>query len=43
MKPFGELISLEEAQQIIDKHVTPLTRTESVFIDQAWGVYPPNI
>lgn len=37
MKPFGELISLEEAKQIIDRHITTLERTESIPIDQALG------
>ena len=37
MKPFGELISLEEAKQIIDRHITKLERTESISIDQALG------
>jgi molybdenum cofactor synthesis domain-containing protein len=37
MKPFGELISLEEAKQIIDRHITKLERTESIPIDQALG------
>ena len=37
MKPFGDLISFEEAKGIIDKHVAPIERTESIAIDDALG------
>jgi molybdenum cofactor synthesis domain-containing protein len=35
MKPFGALISYQEAKGIIDRHIQPITRTESVAIDEA--------
>ncbi len=37
MRPFGELISFEEAQEIINKHTAQIERTESVLIDDALG------
>lgn len=37
MKPFGELISIEEAREIIDRHVAQLEQTESIPIDEALG------
>ena len=37
MKPFGELISIEEAREIIDRHIAPLERTENMPIDEALG------
>ena len=30
MRPFGALISYQEADEIIDRHIHPITRTESV-------------
>ena len=35
MRPFGALISYQEAQEIIDRHIYAITRTESVQIDDA--------
>ena len=35
MRPFGALISYQEAGEIIDRHIHPITRTESVPIDDA--------
>ena len=35
MRPFGALISYQEAGEIIDRHIHPLTRTESIPIDDA--------
>jgi molybdenum cofactor synthesis domain-containing protein len=35
MRPFGALISYQEAKEIIDRHVHPITRTETVPIDNA--------
>jgi molybdenum cofactor synthesis domain-containing protein len=35
MRPFGALISYQEAKEIIDRHINPITRTEAVPIDDA--------
>jgi molybdenum cofactor synthesis domain-containing protein len=35
MRPFGALISYREAGEIIDRHINPITRTESIPIDDA--------
>ena len=35
MRPFGALISYQEAGEIIDRHIHQITRTESVPIDDA--------
>ena len=35
MRPFGALISYQEAKEIIDRHIQPITRTEAVPIDIA--------
>lgn len=35
MKPFGALISYQEAKDVIDRHIRPLNRTETVLIDGA--------
>jgi molybdopterin molybdotransferase len=35
MRPFGALISYQEAKAIIDRHIHPLTRTEPVLINEA--------
>lgn len=35
MRPFGALISYQEAKEIIDRHIHPLMRTEPVLIDGA--------
>jgi molybdopterin molybdotransferase len=35
MKPFGALIPYQKAKEIIDQHIQPITRTESVPIDDA--------
>jgi molybdenum cofactor synthesis domain-containing protein len=35
MRPFGALISYQEAKDIIDRHIHPITRTEAVPIDDA--------
>jgi molybdopterin molybdotransferase len=35
MRPFGALISYQEAKEIIDRHIHPLTRTEPVLINEA--------
>jgi molybdopterin molybdotransferase len=37
VKPFGDLISFEEAWEIINSHIAPLERTESLPIDEALG------
>ena len=35
MRPFGALISYQEAKETIDRHIHPITRTETVPIDDA--------
>ena len=35
MRPFGALISYQEAKEIIDRHILPITRMEAVPIDDA--------
>ncbi len=35
MKPFGALLPFQEAREVIDRHIQPITRTESVMIDDA--------
>lgn len=35
MKPFGALISYQEAKDVIDRHIQPLKRTETVSVDSA--------
>ena len=35
MRPFGALISYQEAKEIIDRHIHPLTRTEPVLLNEA--------
>jgi molybdenum cofactor synthesis domain-containing protein len=35
MRPFGSLISYQEAKEIIDRHIHPLTRTEPVLLNEA--------
>ena len=35
MKPFGALISFQEAKQVIDRHIIPIDRTELVALDAA--------
>ena len=35
MKPFGALISYQEAKEVIDRHIQPITRIEAVPIDDA--------
>ena len=35
MRPFGALISYQEAKSIIDRHIHPIARTEAVPIDNA--------
>ena len=35
MRPFGALISYQEAKEVIDRHIHPITRTEAVPIDSA--------
>ncbi|MDD5288011.1 MAG: molybdopterin-binding protein [Dehalococcoidales bacterium] len=35
MKPFGALISYQEAKEVIDRYIQPITRTEAVPIDNA--------
>jgi molybdenum cofactor synthesis domain-containing protein len=35
MRPFGALISYQEAKETIDRHIHPITRTEAVPIDDA--------
>jgi molybdenum cofactor synthesis domain-containing protein len=37
MKPFGTLISFEEAGEIVDKHVSPVDAVEYVHIDASLG------
>ena len=37
MKPFGELISYQEAKDVILQHMAPLTRIETVSLDDAAG------
>jgi molybdopterin molybdotransferase len=37
VKPFGELIPFEEALRIIDGHISPIGRTETIAIDEALG------
>ena len=35
MRPFGALISYQEAKDVIDRHTSAITRTEGVAIDDA--------
>jgi molybdenum cofactor synthesis domain-containing protein len=37
VKPFGELVPFEEAIQIVDEHIEPITRTEKIAIENAAG------
>ena len=37
MKPFGALLSFKEAKAIVDAHIQPITRTESIRLDDAVG------
>jgi molybdenum cofactor synthesis domain-containing protein len=37
MKPFGALLSFEEAKKVVDLHIEPLDRVETVNIDEASG------
>ena len=37
MKPFGALLSFEEAMKIVEAKIKPITRTETVGIDEATG------
>jgi molybdenum cofactor synthesis domain-containing protein len=37
MRPFGALLPFEEAKAILDAHITPVTRTETVALDDAFG------
>ena len=37
MKPFGALLPFEEAINVVDKHITPINRTEVINIDEAIG------
>ncbi len=37
MKPFGALLSFEEAKRVVDENVRPITRTEKINIDDASG------
>ena len=37
MKPFGALLSFEEAMRIVETKIKPITRTETVGIDEAVG------
>ncbi|MDP2920062.1 MAG: molybdopterin-binding protein [Dehalococcoidia bacterium] len=37
MRPFRALLSYAEAQAVIDKHIVPITRTETVPLDDAVG------
>ncbi|MBI2851855.1 MAG: molybdenum cofactor biosynthesis protein [Chloroflexi bacterium] len=37
MRPFGALLSYEEAKRIVDAHIKPVSRTETVGIDDAVG------
>ena len=35
MRPFGSLISYQKAREVVDSHIQPITRSESVSIDDA--------
>ena len=35
MRPFGALISYQEAKEVIDRHTSPIMRIEAVLIDDA--------
>jgi molybdopterin molybdotransferase len=35
MKPFGALISFQDAKMVIDRHIKPIDRVESVLLDEA--------
>ena len=37
MKPFGALLPYEEAKRVVDEHIEPLARVETVSLDDAWG------
>lgn len=37
MKPFGELVPFETAQEVIEQHILPVERTQSLRIDDALG------
>ncbi|MFC1957958.1 gephyrin-like molybdotransferase Glp [Chloroflexota bacterium] len=37
MKPFGALLSFEEAKRVVETNIQPVTRTETVNIDDATG------
>ena len=37
MKPFGALLSFEEAKRVVEEHIKPVTRVETVSIDDAGG------
>ncbi|MDP7525240.1 MAG: hypothetical protein QF713_02755, partial [Dehalococcoidales bacterium] len=37
MKPFGALLSFEEAKRIVEATIQPVTRVETVGIDEAVG------
>ena len=37
MKPFGALLSYEEAKRVVDENIKPLTRVEAISIDDASG------
>ena len=37
MKPFGALIPFEEAKRVVDEHIEPVTRVETLNIDDASG------
>jgi len=37
MKPFGALLSFEEAKKVVEANIEPVTRTEAVTLDDATG------
>ncbi|MBI2851377.1 MAG: molybdenum cofactor biosynthesis protein [Chloroflexi bacterium] len=37
MKPFGALLSFEEAIRVVEAHIKPINRTETIGIDEAVG------
>ena len=37
MKPFGALLSFEEAKRIVETNIEPISRVETINIDDASG------
>ena len=37
MKPFGALLSFEKAKKVIEANIEPITRVETINIDDSWG------